>query len=221
MPPEELRSMIVDAIRDGAASPWWIYALAILLSTAGAYFGSYIRQKGETRANNENFDDLREQLRKTTHDTEFIKNSLSGRTWLTQQQWEIRETHYVGLLTHLTKLKLSLQDRYAKYSSPGSEYDQEISETPHFQRLERIGSEAYQAIRELIGPASIFLSAKAIDALEALVREHWDVAEHSICTADYVATALKLVRVAQEAVLVEARKDLAHWQPPECRVAMS
>lgn len=218
MSPEELRTIVQETVSDGTSLPWWAHIFAFILSLTGAYFGAYIKLKGEARANKEGFNDVLEQLRKTTHDTESIKNSLSGSTWLTQQQWAIRETHYVGLLTHLTKLKLSLQDRDAQYMEPGSEHDQKISETTYFQELSHVGNDAYQAIRELIGPASIFLSATAIDALESLVRDHWGAAENSMCTADYVATALKQVQSAHVAVLTEARKDLAHWQPPATSV---
>ncbi|GAB4087406.1 hypothetical protein GCM10028785_00750 [Hydrogenophaga soli] len=174
----------------------------------GAYSGAYIKRKAEDRATQENFDKLREQLRKTTQDTEEIKVTLSRKNWLTQQQWAIREQHYMSLLAHLTKLKLSLQDRDSYYMEPGSEHDESLSDGAHFQKLTRVGHESYQAIRELIGPASVFLSGKAIESLEKLVHDHWSVAEYSVCTAEYLSDALKLVEAAQAAVLEEARNEL-------------
>jgi hypothetical protein len=213
MSPEEIRVVIDTAIRDGLRFPWWIYVLAVLLPVSGAYIGSYAKRKAEDRATQENFDSLREQLRKTTQDTEEIKTTLSRKNWLTQQQWAIREQHYMSLLRHLTKLNLSLQDRDSYYMEPGSEHDQARSQGEHFQELARVGHESYQAIRELIGPASVFLSSKAIDSLEQLVRDHWSVAEFSACTAHYVSEALELVKVAQLAVLEEARSELTQSQP--------
>ena len=213
MSPEEIRVTVEAAVSEGLRFPWWSYMLALLLSMAGAYFGSYIKRKAEDRATQENFDKLREQLRKTTLDTEEIKITLSRKNWLTQQQWAIREQHYMSLLAHLTKLKLSLQDRDSYYMEPGSEHDRSRSEGKHFQGLARVGHESYQAIRELIGPASVFLSGKAIESLEKLVRDHWSVAEFSACTAEYVSEALKLVEVAQSAVLAEARNELTKSQP--------
>ncbi len=212
MTPEEIRATVEGAIREGIGFPWWSYLLAILFSMAGAYAGAYIKRKAEDRATQENFDRLREQLRKTTQDTEEIKTALSRKNWLTQQQWSIREQHYISLLTHLTKLKLSLQDRDSYFMEPGSEHDQSRSECEHFQELARVGHESYQVIRELIGPASVFLSARAIESLEQLVRDHWSVAEFSACTAEYVSEALKLVEVAHSAVLAEARNELTRSQ---------
>ena len=210
MPSDELRTIVETAISQKLNFPWWIYILAFLLSMFGAYTGSYIKRKAEDKANQENFDELREQLIKTTLDTEEIKTTLSSKSWLTQQQWAIREQHYISLLSHLMKLKLSLQDRDDYYMEPGSEHDETRSKGEHFQKLAQAGHESYQALRELIGPASLFLSSKSIESLEKLVQGHWNVAEFSVCTAEYVSEALKLVEIAQAAVLSEAKNELAH-----------
>jgi hypothetical protein len=212
MSPTEVRSIVEAALRDGVWFPWWSYMLAFALSMLGAYVGSYIKRKAEDRAAQENFDALRAQLRKTTEDTEEIKANLSGRNWLSQQQWSFREQRYSELLSHLTKLRISLQDRSDYFMEPGSEHDESRTEGENFKQLARRGYESYQAIRELIGPASVFLSANAIQALEELVREHWGVAEFSICAADYITSSLKLVDAAHAAVLTEARSELARTQ---------
>lgn len=212
MSSEEIRVTVEAAVREGLRFPWWSYILTLLLSLAGAYFGAYIKRRAEDRATQENFDKLREQLLKTTQDTEEIKISLSSKNWLTQQQWAIREQHYMSLLAHLMKLKFSLQDRASYFMEPGSEYDRSRSEGKHFQELERVGRESYQAIRELIGPASVFLSIKAIESLEQLVHDYWSVAEFSNPVAESVSEAIKLVEVAQSSILAEARNELTKSQ---------
>lgn len=212
MSPAEVHSLIEAALRNGVSFPWWNYALAFALSMLGAYAGAYFKRKAEDQAAEEHFDILREQLGKTTKDTEEIKANLSSRNWLNQQQWNFREQRYSELLSHLTKLSLSLQDQSAYFIEPGSEHDQSRVEGDHFRDLARRGHESYQAIRELIGPASVFLSANSISTLEELVREHWSVAEFSVCTADYVTSMLKLVDSARTVVLSEARSELARTQ---------
>lgn len=212
MSPSEIRSIVEAVLRDGLAFPWWSYALAFALSMFGAYLGAYVRRKAENRAAQENFEVLRTQLRKTTKDTEEIKSKLFGRAWLGQQQWSIREQRYSELLLHLTKLRLSLQDRDDYFMVPGSEYDESRTEGEHYKQLARRGHASYQAIREHIGPASIFLSKRATEALEELVREHWSIAEFSVCTADYITSALRLVDAAYDAVLMEARSELSRTQ---------
>jgi hypothetical protein len=206
--PDELRSIIDAAVHRDLYFPWWSYIPAFGLSLVGAYFGSYIKRKAEDRAAQENYEKLREQLRKTTLDTEEIKTTLLRKNWLTQQQWELRERHYAALLTQLTKLRLSLKDRASYFIEPGSEHDPKRSEGEHFRKLSEIGSESYQTLCELIGPASIFLSNTAIGSLENLMREHWHVTEFSVCDAEYVEQSLRLVDVAYKAVLSEAKAEL-------------
>jgi hypothetical protein len=174
------------------------------------FLPGYLSEKGKNLATREDFHTLLEQLKKTTKETESIKVELSSRHWLNQQQWSIREKRYTDLLSNLTRLKLSLQDRNNYYMEPGSEHDSSLSENEHFNELSRIGYESLRAIREQIGPASVFLSDKTIEALEELVREHWNAAEFSVCTADYVSSALNLVDAASSAVLAEARNELGH-----------
>jgi hypothetical protein len=208
MSPEEIRVTVQSAMEESVRFPWWSFILAAGFSALGAYLGSYLKRKAEDRAAQENFESLRSQLQQTTRDTEEIKTSLSRKNWFTQQQWAVREQHYMSLLSHLTKLRLSLEDRASYFEQPGSEHDQSIPSGAGFSRLTQVGYESYQAIRELIGPASVFLSRDAIDSLEQLVRDHWDVAGFSSCTEEYVRKSHRLVELAQAAVLLEARAEL-------------
>lgn len=191
----------------GAAVASFVVVLLLKLFLPG-----YLNEKGKNLATREDFNTLLEQLKKTTKETESIKVELCSRHWLNQQQWSIREEYYMDLLSNLTKLKLSLQDRNDYYVEPGSEHDDSHAESEHFKELSRIGYDSFRAVRELIGPASVFLSSRAIEALEELVREHWHATEFSVCTADYVSSALKLVDAAYSAVLAEAKEGLAHAQ---------
>lgn len=134
---------------------------------------------------------------------------IQFRHWLTQQRWNNRERHYMDLLSNLNRLKLSLEDRDDYYAQPGSEHIASLSEGEHFQLLSRIGYEALKAVREQVGPASVFLSPKAIAALEKLVTENWHASEGSVCTADYIRSTLPLAAAAYSAVLEEAKQELA------------
>ncbi len=208
MTPDQVRNIVDTSLRDGLFFPWWSYFLAFALSMLGAYVGAYIKRKAEDRAAQENFNALRLQVNKTTEDAEQIKATLSGKTWLTQQQWSKREQRYSELLTHLYKMKLTLQDREKYYLQPGSEHDESVTDNERFNSLSQNEFKSYEAIRELIGPSSIFLSTKTIDELERLVRKHWSIAEFSTCTADYLTQARKLVDKAYSAVLKEAQGEL-------------
>lgn len=134
---------------------------------------------------------------------------IQGRHWLTQQAWSNRERHYMDLLASLTTLKLSLEDRRAYYAQPGSEHDTSIPDGAHFNELSRTADAARRRLREKLGPASVFLSADAVGVLEKLLHDHWNTSESSICTADYLDSALPVVEAAYSAVLKEAKHELA------------
>jgi hypothetical protein len=212
MSPDEIRAIAQLANGDGYHLVWWTYLCILVVSLMGAYLGSYLKRKGADRATTESFNEIRAQLRKTTHDTEEIKDTLSRKFWLSQQQWAIREQHYMNLLKQLTLLKNSLLDQSTYYIQPGSEHDQSIPENPHFQNLSQNAFKSFQAIRELMGPAAIFLSGNAIGALDQLVKEHWHVENFSSCTEEYVSGTLKLVEAAHSVILAEAKSQLAHAQ---------
>ena len=146
----------------------------------------------------------------TTAVTENIRTKLLSRNWINQQHWSFREKYYMGILEHLTILRNTLLDRSNYYRHPGSEHNNNHTDTEHFRELTLRGSESYRTVRELVGPASVFLSDKSRSALQELMSEHWHVAEFSSCKAEYLDSTLKLVDVAYSAVLEEAKNDLGN-----------
>lgn len=169
----------------------------------------YLNEKGRNLATREDFDTLLEQIKKTTSETESIKAELSRHSWLTQQQWSIRERHYTELLGHIWKFKLSLQDRDEYYQYPGSEHDDSHTTSERFLEIGRRGTESFNALRDLIGPTSTFLSNKTVQVLQQLIRDHWGAAEFSSCPAEYIKSTLELAESAYVAVLAEAKNELA------------
>lgn len=172
------------------------------------FLPDYLGEKAKNLATREDFNMLLEQLKRATEETERIKAKLSSRHWLSQQQWSIRDRHYAGLLASITQLRLSLEDRNDHFAEPGSEHDSSFDENEYFTQLSRQGHEAYLKLREQIGPASVFLSDKTIEALENLISEHWHTSVDAVSTAEYVSTFLQIVNVAYSSVLTEAQHEL-------------
>jgi hypothetical protein len=217
MSPEEVHKITESAGFSWDGVPWVLYLVSFFLSLLGAFLGAYVKRKGEHLATKEDFEDLLTQVRKTTQATEQIKVTLSSNVWFSQQQWVIREKHYVDLLRHLWLLKNAMRDQDMYFREPGSEHNESyISKQPHFIALTERADKAYQTIRELMGPAAIFLSKETMGALGRLVSGHEAVAEQSMCTAEYVSEASNLAQVAYDAVLAEAKNEL---EPKEPRAA--
>lgn len=213
MTPAELQS-IIDAIYEGGFRQWLSYALTAVLSGLFVYFGAYLKRKGEDRAAEEKFNTILKELRQTTDVTESIKQTLSNRTWLLQQQWAIREQKYAELLKYLTKFRVAIHGQEEYFMEPYDPHDsawmRSVSENSNFKKLDQRIIEANEALRELIGPASIFLSDKTIAALNEMEAENFGIANFSaLHLGDYVEETRKVVDAAYEAVLQEARSELA------------
>jgi hypothetical protein len=210
MTPSDIQLLAEAISAKGISFPWYAYISSIVVAAISLYLANYLTTKASLRATNENFENLNEQVKKTTQDTEAIKITLSGSSWLSQQQWALREKYYVELLTQLNKLYLTLLDRSEYYLEPKSEHDMTIAEKPRFVALAKRGADALNEIRQLMGPASIFLSDSAIQSLQNLVRDHWNVAFDSH-PDEYVTRTLELVSKANAEVLAEAKKQLSKW----------
>lgn len=139
----------------------------------------------------------------------WIMRKAEGRAnhedWRAQQRWQ----YYKIILEQLGKWETSLVDCNSYYIEPGSDYDETIPNGERFQKLWRDGDDSRKAIRALIGPASILLPTKTIEALKTLISDDWSVAEDSLCMADYVSKALQLVKVAEIEILADAENELS------------
>lgn len=208
MQPTELKLVIEEAFRQGFAYPWWALLMGIVGSAIGAVVGAYLSKRGEARAIRDDFDQIRNQLKTTTEDTEQIKELLSSKAWRSQQQWSALEQYYSSLLTNLHAFRLALSGLADYYMEPGSEHTPDSKQGKHFHDLLASSHESYKALQQLLGPAALFLSEQSIQALEELASKHWELAHFSSCTADYVDAARTFASTAYNEILSEAKNQL-------------
>ncbi|MDO7084755.1 hypothetical protein WNY51_00175 [Pseudocolwellia sp. AS88] len=71
----------------------------LLVTCAGLYFKQYLIKKGDIKATNENFNQLKKQLDETTVLTKSIEGKLTNKAWLHQKRWEIKKDFYMESLT--------------------------------------------------------------------------------------------------------------------------
>lgn len=138
----------------------------------------------------------------------WLGNRLSRKSWLRERRWTNRERYYLDLLSQLRRAELSLQGQSEYYQEAGSEHG-DYSGEERFNRLGTAVTEALQAIKELIGPAEVFLSPKAIGAVRELVREEWHAGYDGADRGGYIKKVLSLVGSAQAAVIRAAKAELA------------
>lgn len=213
MTAQEFELAIRNALSSPADAPWLGYMAIIVLAFAGGYLGSFIKKRGELVATRKEFDTLLAQTRKTTEDTEKIKQELAGLNWLRQQQWQSRLKHYETLLENLFKLKITLEERAGYFREPGSERRDDHIRTRHFEDQTHLGSEAFEKVQRLTGSAAIGISDKATEALVNLGREHRDIMDRSVNLAEYLVAFQAAVSATYDCVLAEARSQLREAAP--------
>ena len=190
------------------------FIVPAIAAGVGAYFAAYLARKGEARARKEDFAEIRLQLQQTTKDTEEIKATLASREWLTQQQWEKRETFYTSLLSELHKLRVSMEDCHEFYVNPHQppnvvHDDAHIRDDPAYIKSMKEGRKAMDCVREHMGAASIYLSLSSNKELDKLRSKIEDARYHANHTLEYLEIALKAASVAFVQVRSEAFQDLS------------
>lgn len=187
-----------------------IHVLILVIGSGiGAYLSSYLKHKGEDQATREQFKTILSQVSKTTEATEAIKATLSSRVWLLQQQWNIREQRYAELLSHLTKFRWALLDQADYFQVPHDTNNESLMVDDRFKGLQQRANESRLALRDLVGPSSIFLSDSTIAALNKMEVDHYPIANYdAMCLSEYVDETLRVVNTAYSAVLEEARAEL-------------
>jgi len=69
----------------------WVLAIVPFISAAvGAYFGAYLRKKGENLATHEDINKLLDQVRAVTTTTKEIEAKISSDVWDQQKRWELK-----------------------------------------------------------------------------------------------------------------------------------
>jgi hypothetical protein len=137
----------------------------------------------------------------------LLQHFSTSRQWGAQQRWSARERYYTKMLTHLGRLRLSLESQHEHFatSPPGVEH---LPLPAHFDRLQKEAGKAIRELRRMVGPARLYLSAEATRALEEMDHATYSVAVDAIHTGEYVEKALPFVEKAEKEVLSVARDEL-------------
>lgn len=137
----------------------------------------------------------------------WLGNRHSRDSWLRQRRWVNREKYYLDLLAQLKKAELNFERQCEYFEEPGSEHV-DYSDDDRFKKAGKDAAEALHSLKELIGPAEVFLSPRAIAALRELIHEEWHAGNDAADRSGYARKVLALVSGAQAAVIEAAKEEL-------------
>jgi hypothetical protein len=96
----------------------WALALVPFLSGGlGAYFGGYLKQKGENLAKKEDLDHLIQEVAVVTQTTKEIENKLSDEVWNRQRRWELKREAVFEFAKRAAGAKDAVTSLYATYKT--------------------------------------------------------------------------------------------------------
>ena len=103
------------------------YGIAALAAGAGAYFGSYLKKKGENLATQEDIDKLVEQVSAVTKATEEIKAKISDDVWSRQKHWEMKRdvvfdaSRKIARLVEVVRSLFVVSEKHSEAKKKGSD----------------------------------------------------------------------------------------------------
>jgi hypothetical protein len=175
-----------------------------LIAGIGAYFGSYLREKGKNLATKEDIDLI---VRKT----EEIKADIAGGLWVAQSRWTFRAEVYKNLFESIGDTAAALRqlmfiDEWRPKLEGNAEAQKFLA-----QMEKEYGPKAGAAFERLVRTASsagVWLEPRAMSALEDLKRAWIKAHEGPPSATAFAAKCMAAATEAMEALTQAARSDL-------------
>ena len=95
----------------------WIPLVTLLTSGIGAYFGAYLKKKGENLATHEDIDKLVQQVSAVTTTTKEIEAKISNEVWDRQKRWELKRDTLFETAKKMSRAQNGLSRVYAVHST--------------------------------------------------------------------------------------------------------
>jgi hypothetical protein len=92
---------------------WAMMVVPFVSAGVGAYFGNYLKRKGENLATHEDIDKLVDQVRAVTTTTKEIEARISGDLWDRQKQWELKRDILFDAARRLSEVENKLLSLYS------------------------------------------------------------------------------------------------------------
>lgn len=188
--------------------------LVFVMAAAGAYFGSYLRKKGENLATREDIDKMVDQVERTTKASEEVKAAISNDLWLKQKRWDLRRDVYAQLLEAFEALSQSLSIMAGADNAARMRFEVRDVEggTFHKQRYEMARERAVEALRNARRAhalGGVFLTSEVRTIVEDLASAWNKALEVSSRGAVGAFSELsEIIGRAQTSLVAAARIDL-------------
>jgi hypothetical protein len=98
-------------------NPLLMLILSFIGAGGGAYFGSYLKKKGENVATHEDLDKLVIQMAAVTQTTKQIEAKISNDVWDRQKRWEVKRDSLLEMMRAFSRCSECLQRLFSTYEA--------------------------------------------------------------------------------------------------------
>jgi hypothetical protein len=95
----------------------WVGAVSLVGSGFGAFFGAYLKKKGENLATHEDIDKVVLQMSAVTQATKDIEAKISNDVWDRQRRWEMKRDAPFALAQKLQAMENALHSIHSTYAA--------------------------------------------------------------------------------------------------------
>lgn len=158
----------IDRLLGGFLSPVEVLVLAAIIALVSGYLGSYLAERGRSRATRDDFDEVKRRLEESTEVSSRVEAMVSRGLWVEQQRWEFRHRVYLRLIELLASARTTLHEVWKLELEDPPTHD--LSDDAKEKRLQELFGESSrlkEAVKqELDLRGRLFLSAAALEAIE-------------------------------------------------------
>jgi len=141
--------------------------ISFIFAGAGAYFGSYLKQKGKNLATHEDINLLRDQVSVVTTTTKEIEDKIDSDSWVRQKQWELRQGVLFDAARRLTEADDALLMLNSAKQSSNVEPDQQENWLELKVAKQKRWGKAAAALDETRFFVAVVCEKEAVDAIES------------------------------------------------------
>lgn len=105
-----------------------LYLWVALAPLVGAFLGAYVKRRAEDVAMNANFQNVLDQLKRQTEETENIKAAISDDVWDRQEQWKMKRDSILSAVLALHEMENALVELNSCFTVPPELCDQSARE---------------------------------------------------------------------------------------------
>jgi hypothetical protein len=184
------------------------FVTTVLGAGVGAFFGSYLRKKGENWATHEDIDKLVDQMKAVTLAQKEIEAKISNEMWERQRKWEVKREALFEAMKEIGSVEYALINLIQTYATARTDLE---PNTPDRMREKSAATGTWNtalvSFKKTKLLAILVCGQELRDAFAALEQSIIAYASETV-SGDHGTTSFATVRQQMDALIQSVRREL-------------